>query len=1292
MKKLLVIVLLLQGITLNLFSQVTKAPVDVAENPYRLEWLRDESGRISFRNAEHPDFFHGLPALAIQEKNEIVSASLSNARYEIMDQASASPISEYIGPEPLVNVMILESGKNRHSMVYVMPFRRNVQSGQIERLISFGLDLSSRSFSNLPVKRAATASAFSTQSVLSSGDWYRFTVHNDGIYALSFTDLSSLGIIGSAIPTSSLRLFGNGGGMVPLANSTDRPDDLLECAIEVADLDNDGFFGEGDQFFFYGQGPDRWSYKPTEKQYIHQKHLFSDSTYYYLTLSDTGTPKRIVPDPGIPAQPDMPLVTSFTDVAFHEEDIRNFIKSGRNWYGEAFDVTLSQRFSFTFPNLIPGTVRLRSNVAARTSTSTATSSRFVVSYNNSTVLTHTVPNVGTSYTDDFARTSFLKTTFQAGAGPDLSLTYTFQPYNASSSGWLDYISINALRELRFTGNQLFFRDEDSLGNGSNLQRTYRIEGVDNSLRLWNISQHNNVRSQQFSLNAQTAEFSQNVPLSGQANYALFNENAILKPAYSGPIQNQNLHGLQPAQYLIITPSFLIPEAERLAEFHRTEDNLSAHVVSLESIYHEFSSGAQDISAIRDFIRMFHMRHGGTPDALRYVLLFGDGSYDHKDRVSGNSNLIPTFQSENSVSLLISYTSDDFYTMLDDGEGTLVGPELPDVGIGRIPIKTLEQAREQVDKIIRYSTPGEDGGTTNCAGNSTLRLGDWRNALCFIADDQDRNLHLRQSERMLAVAQQFSPASTIDKIVLDAYNQVSTPGGPRYPDVNEAIDRRIQKGALLVNYTGHGGELGWASEAILNNDMINSWSNTNTLPAFITATCEFSRYDDPQRTAAGEFVLLNASGGGICLFTTVRLAFAIENELINSNMIKRMFTPLNGEMPRAGDIIRLSKTDNPSNRNVTLLGDPALRLSYPKHKVNTTAIEEASTGLPADTLRSLNKITIRGRIEDQNGNPLNSFNGLIYPTVFDKSGKVYTLVNDQSGSDISLLDSFMLRSNTLYKGKASVRNGEFSCTFIVPKDISIQYGSGRISYYAHNGSEDAQGVNESIVIGGIGSLALSDNAGPEIRLYMNDEGFVPGSMTSPNPLVYAILTDSSGINTVGNGIGHDITAQLDGKPNLLYVLNDFYESDLDSYQQGKVRFPLEGLSEGTHTLVLKAWDINNNSSEQQIEFVVASSERLALDRVLNYPNPFTTRTTFLFEHNKPCEGMAVQVQVFTISGKLVKTLDSYQICEGFRNSPLEWDGRDDFGDPLGKGVYVYRLKVRTADGETAQKTEKLVLLR
>lgn len=1255
--------------------------------------IYSEDNRIkwTFDGAHFPDFFQGLPAVHKRLSGSFTQVEIKDPEFAVAEKSEITDRAS-IGDDINIRTSPAVGGTVSGTDIFILPYRINPVSRQLERLISFRLEIL-KSTEKLSVRNMRTGQSFSDRSVLADGNWYKMAITGDGIYRIDRDFMIENGIISTneQVECSSIRLFGNGGGMLPTLNSAPRPDDLNECAIEVVDLDNNGLFNGSDYVLFAGQGPHRWTYRSAEKQYTHQKNLFSDSTFYFLTFSDAGLPRRIGNQSSLPPGPSDISVNSFTDFAFHEEDLKNFIKSGRGWFGESFDVNLTRSFTFDFPNLVPGTARLRSGVAARTSTSFSSSSRFLVTYNNSTVLTHTISNVGVSYTDDFARTSALSGSFQATGSP-LTVTYIFQPYNASSTGWLDYISLNVTRLLALSGDELRFRDQDTSGNGTSPVRNYRISNADAGLRLWSLKNHNEVKAQQFTLNGTLAEFNQTVDSASSVEYILFRDRAARTPFYSGRVSNQNLHGFPAAEYIIVTPAVFLQEAERLAEFRRQNDQLTAHVVTTESIYNEFSSGAQDIVAIRDFLRLLRERDTTGTAGPRYVLLFGDGSYDPKNRISGNTNYIPTFQSENSVSYLISYTSDDFFAMLDPFEGTLSGAEIPDLGIGRMPVRSLEQARQMVDKIILYSTPGNVTDNTYCAGSNSLRLGDWRNTLCFIADDQDRNLHLRQSERILKVVQDSAPVYNIDKIASDAYTQISTPGGQRYPDVNDAINKRMSKGALLVNYTGHGGELGWASESILNNDMINAWTNSNAMPAFVTATCEFSRYDDPQRTSAGELVLLNPTGGGICLFTTVRLAFAIENELINANMMKRMFSPIAGEMPRAGDIIRLSKSDNPTNRNVTLLGDPALRLAYPRYNVNTVRITEGTSGQPVDTISAFNKITIEGVIKDDSGNTLSAFDGVVYPTIYDKAGKVYTLVNDRTGSDISLPDSFLLRNNVLYRGKVSVKNGRFNCTFIVPKDISIQYGTGRISYYAHNGQDDAHGYNESLIIGGVSNTTLQDPRGPEIRLYMNDENFVSGSITDDRPSLFAVLFDSSGINTVGNGIGHDLIAQLDGKPNQLFVLNDFYESDLDSYQQGRVRFPLDKLSEGPHYLTLKAWDINNNSSEARVDFIVASSAKLALERVLNYPNPFTTRTQFLFEHNKPCTGMAIQVQIFTVSGKLVKTLDAYQVCEGFRNTPLEWDGRDDFGDVLAKGVYVYRLKIRTAEGETAQKTEKLVLLR
>ncbi|HKR04623.1 MAG TPA: type IX secretion system sortase PorU, partial [Bacteroidia bacterium] len=606
-------------------------------------------------------------------------------------------------------------------------------------------------------------------------------------------------------------------------------------------------------------------------------------------------------------------------------------------------------------------------------------------------------------------------------------------------------------------------------------------------------------------------------------------------------------------------------------------------------------------------------------------------------------------------------------------------------------KSPIEAAALVDKVIRYETPGTVTDATAC-NISNSSLGDWRNVICLIADDEDSSVHLDQTDTMLNGIDPFSLKFNLDKIYLDAYQQEATPGGQRYPDVNEALNNRVEKGAFLINYTGHGGELGWAHEGILDNTMINAWDNKFNMPLFITATCEFSRFDDPARTSAGENILLNPNGGGIALFSTTRLVYSFPNAVLNKDLVQYMFEQSNGEMPRLGDIFRLTKRDadnaqgvNP--RNFTLLGDPALRLAYPKYDIVATKINGQNLVALSDTVNALSKITITGEIKS-NGQKLTGFNGVVYPTVYDKVVNVHTLVNDAASQP----RTFKVQKNILYKGKASVTNGDFSFTFIVPKDIAYNFGTGRLSFYAQNGVEDASGYYDSLIIGGISQNSQADNAGPEIKLFLNDDKFVFGGLTDQHPKIFAIVSDSTGINTVGNGIGHDITAALDGKTDPVYVLNDFYEADLNSYQKGKILYKLDELEDGRHSLKLKVWDIYNNSSEAYTEFIVASNEEIALSHVLNYPNPFTTHTTFFFEHNQPCNNLDVQVQIFTVSGKLIKTILDHFICEGTRSDKIEWNGRDDFNDPIGRGVYIYRLKIRTTDGKTAEKFEKLVVLK
>lgn len=1272
------------------FSQ-QRSPLNQSGPRYKINWIpvvkSGDKPVITFENAHYSDDENRLPRFRVTVPGNNSQVRLVSVNTIPATREEISLLPKITNSEFLTETLNVTERKVISTLVDIFPFRKNPVSGQIEKLTAFDLDVTGSA------NRSSILSAQSTQpstSVLATGDWYKFSVSSDGIYKITFDMLRQAGVETSLLTLQNLRLFGNGGGMVPIVNGLPRRDDLHENAIEVVDADNNGLFNNGDYFLFYGQGPDRWYYSSTERLYNHEKHYFSDSTFYFFTYNAGGLPERISLASSLTPSPSDRVITEFRDYTFYELDKYNFIKSGREWYGEVFDINLNQRFSFTFPNLVTGPVYLRSSVAARTSTTAfGASSRFTVSYNGTQILNQQITSVGIIYTDPFGKSVENGTWFNA-TGSTIDLDYTFIPYNSTSSGWLDFIALNAKRHLTFSNNQLIFRDRDTLNAIS--QTRYIISNAKPGLILWDITDPTSAFRQEYFLNSGQIEFVTSLPALESREYILFDNAAFRTPVFSRKIENQNLHALPFADLIIVTHPEFINAAEELASFRRSNDNLTVNVVTTDQVYNEFSSGAQDIAGIRDFVKMFYDRATQPADFPKYLLLLGDGSYDMKKRNAINTNYIPTFQSANSLAVIPSYTSDDFYGMMDANEGSLAGAEFIDIGVGRLPVQSAIEAQEIIKKIITYSTPGTITDESYCAGANTTRLGDWRNVLCFIADDQDGNLHLRQSERILNAVNSAHPVYNIDKIALDAYSQVSTPGGQRYPEVNDAIEKRIAKGAFVMNYTGHGGELGWAGEAVLNVDMIRGWNNSNALPAFITSTCEFSRYDDPMRTSAGEYVLLNRNGGGICLFTTVRLAFAHENEAINKSLLQYMLEPVNGSMLRTGDIQRLAKRDNPTNRNVTLLGDPSLKLAYPQYNVQTTSIEESGTGIVTDTISALSRVTVKGKVTDDSGNLITGFNGVVYPAIYDKSTMIKTLVNDATGIDVSKPDSFLIRKNILYKGKASVVNGEFSCSFIVPRDIAYQYGPGRLSYYAHNGTQDANGYDENFIIGGTSPNGIQDADGPQISLYMNDEKFVFGGLTDESPNVFAILFDSSGINTVGNGIGHDITAIIDGEPQKLYVLNDYYESDLNSFQKGRVVYPIENLSEGRHTLTFKAWDINNNSAEAYTEFVVSSSASLALKHVLNYPNPFTTHTTFFFEHNKPCTGMNIQVQVYTVSGKLVKTLEGYEVCDGFRNTSIEWDGLDDFGDRLGRGVYIYRLKIKTDDGASADKLERLVILR
>jgi hypothetical protein len=530
--------------------------------------------------------------------------------------------------------------------------------------------------------------------------------------------------------------------------------------------------------------------------------------------------------------------------------------------------------------------------------------------------------------------------------------------------------------------------------------------------------------------------------------------------------------------------------------------------------------------------------------------------------------------------------------------------------------------------------------------------------------------------------------------------VTSSGGQSYPEVNKAINDRINEGCLIVNYVGHGSETGLAHERIVKPDDINSWSNKYRLPLFITATCEFSRFDDmdlnvatremTQNTSAGEMVLLNPKGGGIALMSTTRVVYSAPNYYLNRNIFDIAFEgDSSGKALRLGDIIRIAKNrsgSGPNKRNFSLLGDPALRFEYPWYgKVVTDSLKSMS-GKTNDTLKALSVIKVSGHIEDLHGQPASGFNGYVYSKVFDKENSVRTLAND-GGSPME----FNLRNNILYSGKTKASNGHFSFTFMVPRDINYSFGKGKISYYAGDESSDMNGSFMNLVVGGFTETNLQDTKGPEIKLYMNDTLFRNGGITDEDPVLIAVIRDEGGINTTGAGIGHDLTGYLDKDANSSIVLNNYFENDLNEYISGRITYRLDGLEEGTHTITVKAWDNYNNSSEETLRFLVEPGKQFVLNNLINYPNPFTSETKISAGHNRADSQLDITMSIFNLSGQLIKLIRTKTVSSGYVLPPLIWDGRTDSGIRAGKGIYPYTVTVTTSNGETASASGRMIIL-
>lgn len=1234
---------------------------------------------LFFTGAVYDETFGDLPLLYQSIELPLpqfkASVAIENAVYSPLSEEESEIIAAtgYAASDVQAWTKIRTAQKKSYAGIFLLPIRLNPATGLYEKLTHADIEL----YLDIDETRASSPQtrAYKSNSVMSSGQLYKICLNTTGIHKITYNDLLAMGMNVSSINPQHIRIYGTGNGALPASNNGFRYDDLFENAIYI-EGEQDGVFNENDFILFYGLSPHTWSYNATEKRFDHTIHGYSDANCYFIT-ADHGQGKRLQTQASNIAAPTH-TVTTFNDYLYHEKDSLSLIHTGSEWFGETFDIQTEHNFSFSLPGVVTGSlVRLKTSVAARSFN--ASSFNVTANGNASTILISAVP---TSYTSDYARAASDTLSFAAGAATvNVNVKYN-KPTN-NSLGWLNFLQLNYTRQLSLNVPQMNFRSAETTGTG--FVSEFVLSNANASVRIWDVTHPFEPKYQEYTLAGSQLRFV--MPTDTLKTFVAYNGTGFHTPQFVGLVPNQNLHGLGQYEFIIVSHPSFVSEAQRLALAHFNNSGLSSVVVSTEQIYNEFSSGVRDATAIRDFVKMFYDRAQNASEMPKYLLLFGDGSYDNKNRTADNTAFIPTYQSANSLQPTASYVTDDYFGLFDAGEGQNSDGSI-DIGIGRFPVKTIEEARAAVNKSIIYLTKqnileSQSGTTCSPFGGGISNYDDWRNVICFIADDEDGNLHVSQAEHLSGIVDTTDRRYNIDKIYYDAYLQQTNAGGQRYPEVNDAITSRVEKGALIINYTGHGGEEGWGHERVLTVPMINDFKNTYNLPVFVTATCEFSRFDDPKRTSAGELVFLNPMGGGVALLSTTRLAFANTNFSLNKSFYNYALTKINNEYPSLGDLMKLSKNaigNISSIRNFVLLGDPALKMVYPEYNVVTTTVP--------DTMRAMSEVTISGYIDDGNGNVLTDFNGVIYPTVFDKPSYVNTLANDPA----SAVFTFKLQKNILFKGKASVVNGYFSFSFIVPRDIAYTYGNGKISYYAEDGTRDAAGYHDNFKIGGFDENFTPDNEGPVIKLYMNDTNFVTGGITDHNPVLLALLSDDNGINTTGNGIGHDITCVLDENTNHVIVLNDYYEADLDSYKQGRVVYPFYNLDLGIHTLTLKVWDVHNNSSEAYLEFFVTDAEELAIKHLINYPNPFTDLTNFVFEHNQTCESLTVEISIYNVTGDLVKVISRDIISSGFKTEPVTWNGTGEGGQRLAPGIYIYKLDVKNCDGLSAEKTEKLILLK
>lgn len=1104
------------------------------------------------------------------------------------------------------------------------------------------------------------AQSFAAHSRLASGNWFMVAVDKTGVYRIGIAEVPAL----NGTPCEKIAVFGSTGNMLPVDNNGGIPDDLEPAAIRLVDVDANGLFDGNDYLLFYAEGPNVWRFDAGSAKFEYEVNPYTLSNYYFLTNTYSGdattdnTLRLSLDETTVATNGD---INEYTSVAVVNQEKVNPNNGGQVWVGDKFTAAVSEyHYDLAMPSLQPGaTIQARYGFVSNSKQSAV----FDVSVGNET-RQHNFRN------GNYYRTFDEQFTY-SGSTPVRVLCH-YRPQESSAVGYVDFIELNGLSPLSYEGGQLCLRNTQQISSGASCR--FVVTGSPDALEAWDVTQAVQPKALQVTPSGNGFSFVAQTETVG--TFLLFRPSDAYFPSSIEPVENQDLHGSDPVDYVIVAHRDFLDHAEQIADMHRLHDGMRVLVTTQEAVFNEFSSGKKDPIAIRQFLRCLKAKGLSQSDVVpRYLLLFGKGTFDNRDLLGAGLPTVVTYQNPVTYDFYDGASpSDDIFGFLDmDGSSSTI-TQL-EVSIGRLPAKNKAEADRVVDKIVGYMEKHD-------LQRDDVR-GDWRNYVCLLSDDADPSSSgdtnfVTSSEKTANLIKQRYPHFNIDRIYADAFIQQSGADGSYYPDVNNALRQRINYGCLLLNYIGHGSNQYIGTERYMQISDIEKYSNTDRLTFFVTSTCSFGRYDQVDEISGAEAFLL-APAAGVGVISAARPITHVQR--FNTDVCLNALNPEN----TIGDALRLAKNTTSSSRTILLLGDPALHLSIPRNQAVVTTIN----GTPVcdsivDSLQVLSTVTVEGEIRNSSGQLVSDFDGEIFPIVFDREVKCRTLANDNDSTEVD----FVQQKNVLFKGRERVSGGRFCFKFIIPMDVSYRYGGAKISLYAKGGVDHATGQYDNLMFGGFSDTVEVGELHPTVELFINDTTFRDGAVTNETPTIYARLSDSVGINAAGSGLGHDITAILDNNPYSTITLNDFFEPDIADSRNGQVRYTLGKLSDGMHTLTLKCWNIFNFSGSATIRFNVVNDKTSTIANLCASPNPASDRTSLRMEHNLSNNVKSCRFDIYSAQGVLVKSFTPTP-AEGSYAVVVDWDFTSEGGTKLPRGIYLLRATLTTADGDLMSETTKIV---